>query len=191
MCHCEERSDAAISGSAVAISPVAFPRCSRVLRDCHVGLRPPRNDKPLAFAILTMVCTSCRCTAGRGQPGPYNARLAASLNFTLRNIRHFQILAAVFGDIFLSSGEIIAEEEIKIERRFLRVLGMTLMRRRVSGVHRREPHHLRLVLAEALRARDGNLLSLERFQNVGLLRLVIGEPRLSLQVISNSGVSAI
>ena len=32
-------------GEAVAISPMAFPRSGRVLRDCHVGLRPPRNDK--------------------------------------------------------------------------------------------------------------------------------------------------
>ena len=31
-------------GEAVAISPMAFPRSGRVLRDCHVGLRPPRND---------------------------------------------------------------------------------------------------------------------------------------------------
>ena len=74
-------------GKAVAISPVAFPRCSRVLRDCHVGLRPPRNDKPLAFTILTMVCTSCRCTAGRGQPGPYNAWPKARELFIL----HFSV----------------------------------------------------------------------------------------------------
>ena len=31
-------------GKAVTISPMAFPRSSRVLRDCHVGLWPPRND---------------------------------------------------------------------------------------------------------------------------------------------------
>ena len=76
-------------GKAVAISPVTFPRCSRVLRDCHVGLRPPRNDKPLAFAILTMVCTSCRCTAGRGQPGPYNAWPKARELFIL----HFSVFS--------------------------------------------------------------------------------------------------
>ena len=76
-------------GKAVAISPVAFPRCSRVLRDCHVGLRPPRNDKPLAFAILTMVCTSCRCTAGREQPGPYNAWPKARELFIL----HFSVFS--------------------------------------------------------------------------------------------------
>ena len=25
-------------------------------RDCHVGLRPPRNDKPLVSTILTTAC---------------------------------------------------------------------------------------------------------------------------------------
>ena len=57
-------------GKAVAVSPVAFPRCGRVLRDCHVGLRPPRNDKSKAFAILTVACTDCKCVAGRGMPLP-------------------------------------------------------------------------------------------------------------------------
>ena len=121
-------------GKAVTISPMAFPRCGRVRRDCtpralpraarsgrHVGLRPPRNDKsgafpfyrfpvrigslppggacpspttagsgrqclpeiatgakrprndkPLAFTILTIACLLCRCAAGRGVPLPYN-----------------------------------------------------------------------------------------------------------------------
>ena len=26
----------------------------------------------VVFAILTVVCTDCKCVAGRGQPGPYN-----------------------------------------------------------------------------------------------------------------------
>ena len=26
----------------------------------------------VVFAILTAVCTDCKCVAGRGQPGPYN-----------------------------------------------------------------------------------------------------------------------
>ena len=30
---------------AVTISPMASPRFGRVLRDCRVGLRPPRNDR--------------------------------------------------------------------------------------------------------------------------------------------------
>ena len=40
-------------------------------RDCHVGLRPPRNDKPLVSTILTAACTGCKCAAGRGMPLPY------------------------------------------------------------------------------------------------------------------------
>ena len=53
-------------------TPRALPRASRSGR--HVGLWPPRNDKPLAFAILTTACLLRRCGAGRGQPGPYKAR---------------------------------------------------------------------------------------------------------------------
>ena len=41
-------------------------------RDCHVGLRPPRNDNSGAFTILTMACTSREYRAGRGMPLPYN-----------------------------------------------------------------------------------------------------------------------
>ena len=41
-------------------------------RDCHVGLRPPRNDNSGAFTILTAVCTDCKCVPGRGMPLPYN-----------------------------------------------------------------------------------------------------------------------
>ena len=33
----------------------------------------PRNDKPLAFAILTAACFLRRCSAGRGMPLPYKA----------------------------------------------------------------------------------------------------------------------
>ena len=43
-------------------------------RDCHVGRWPPRNDKPLVFAILTAVCTDCKCVAGSGMPLPYKGR---------------------------------------------------------------------------------------------------------------------
>ena len=32
----------------------------------------PRNDKPLAFTILTIACLLCRCAAGSGMPLPYN-----------------------------------------------------------------------------------------------------------------------
>ncbi len=43
-----------------------------VLRDCHVGLRPPRNDKPSAFAVLLTACLLHQCSAGPGCPLPYS-----------------------------------------------------------------------------------------------------------------------
>ena len=46
-------------------------------RDCHVGLRPPRNDNSEVHTILTMACTDRQHCAGHGCPLPYNARLAA------------------------------------------------------------------------------------------------------------------
>ena len=59
-------------------TPRALPRASRSGR--HVGLWPPRNDKSGAFAILTAVCTGCKCIAGPGCPLPYNAQTAALHN---------------------------------------------------------------------------------------------------------------
>ena len=59
-------------------TPRALPRASRSGR--HVGLWPPRNDKSGAFAILTAVCTGCRCVAGPGCPLAYNAQTAALHN---------------------------------------------------------------------------------------------------------------
>ena len=59
-------------------TPRALPRASRSGR--HVGLWPPRNDKSGAFAILTAVCTGCKCVAGPGCPLPYNAQTAALHN---------------------------------------------------------------------------------------------------------------
>ena len=59
-------------GKAVTISPIVFLGSGSVLRDCHVGRWPPRNDKSEAFAILTVACTDCKCAAGPGCPLPYN-----------------------------------------------------------------------------------------------------------------------
>ena len=63
-------------------------------RDCHVGLRPPRNDKLGAFTILTMACTVRRYRAGPGCPLPYNARpetfrLPHALQYSARNVAFF------------------------------------------------------------------------------------------------------
>ena len=60
-------------GKAVTISPMAFPRCGRVRRDCtpralpraarsgrHVGLRPPRNDKSGGIVPLNLCRDHCQ-----------------------------------------------------------------------------------------------------------------------------------
>ncbi len=39
-------------------------------RDCHVGRWPPRNDKPLAFTVLSIACTGRQHCAGPGCPLP-------------------------------------------------------------------------------------------------------------------------
>ena len=44
-CHSRGAKRRGNLGEAVAISPMAFLRSDRLLRDCHVGLWPPRNDK--------------------------------------------------------------------------------------------------------------------------------------------------
>ena len=48
-------------GKAVTISPMAFPRSSRVLRDCHVGLWPPRNDKSGSWSARRKCSKTCNC----------------------------------------------------------------------------------------------------------------------------------
>ena len=39
---------------------------------CEIATAPsgPRNDKSLAFTVLTKACTGCKCSAGRGMPLP-------------------------------------------------------------------------------------------------------------------------
>ena len=71
-------------------TPRALPRASRSGR--HVGLWPPRNDKSGAFAILTAVCTGCKCIAGRGMPLPYSARPEVCVFFIL----HFSVFSIHF-----------------------------------------------------------------------------------------------
>ena len=54
-------------------------------RDCHVGLRPPRNDCSGAVTILMVACTGCKCAAGPGCPLPYNARPKACVFFIFQS----------------------------------------------------------------------------------------------------------
>ena len=60
--------------------------------------------------------------------------------------------------------EIIAEEQIEHLLRQRDVLGHDLDEPPCGGVHRRHPHHLRVVLTETLGAVDRDLLALEYFR---------------------------
>ena len=78
ICSCQWRS---LSAATDAIGFYVFigTLCELEVpsRDCHVGLRPPRNDKPLAFIVLSIACTGRQHCAGPGCPLPYNAFPAA------------------------------------------------------------------------------------------------------------------
>ena len=78
----------------------------------------------------------------------------------------------------LAALQIVAEEQIEYLRGRLRVLGHDLDETARFGVHGRQPHHLRVVLAEALGAVDLIALALKRFHDVVLLLVGVGEPRL-------------
>ena len=63
-------------GKAVSFSPMAFLRSGYDLRDCHVGLWPPRNDKLGGLAPLNCCCTTCNClrrsgSAAAAEPSKY------------------------------------------------------------------------------------------------------------------------
>ena len=111
-CHCEERSDVAISQYPAA-SWESYRRKRNCLPEIATAPLGPRNDKPEGIAPMNLcrkhcqpawrslpargtplqtqsVCTtlsilnvSCKRCAGRGMPRPYNARLAALQHFPL------------------------------------------------------------------------------------------------------------
>ena len=76
-CHCEERSDVAISQYPAA-SWESYQQKRNCLPEIATGAERPRNDKSGAIAFLTLARTSRRCSVGRGMPLPYNARQKAS-----------------------------------------------------------------------------------------------------------------
>ena len=82
-------------GEAVAISPMAFPRSGRVLRDCHVGLRPPRNDKSGGQQRFN----GGRYGSGRAFPRLPRARsaLAMTNQRTLRHRKNTAHAASLYG----------------------------------------------------------------------------------------------
>ena len=91
-CHCEEQSDVAISQYPAA-SWESYRRkrsCLPEIATSAFGLLAMTNRG--AFAILTAVCTGCKCIAGRGMPLPYSARPEVCVFFIL----HFSVFSIHF-----------------------------------------------------------------------------------------------
>ena len=82
-------------GEAVAISPMAFLRSDRLLRDCHVGLWPPRNDKYGGQHRFN----GGRYGSGRAFPRLPRARsaLAMTNQRTLRHRKNTAYTASLYG----------------------------------------------------------------------------------------------
>ena len=72
ICHCEEAAGRRGNlGKAVTILPGLS--CDPAgYCEIATGAKRPRNDKSLAFTVLTKACTGRKCSAGRGMPLPYN-----------------------------------------------------------------------------------------------------------------------
>ena len=72
---------------------VACTDC-KCLPEIATGAKRPRNDKSIAFSILTVAGTNRLCCAGPGCPLPYNARpetfrLPQALQYSARNVAFF------------------------------------------------------------------------------------------------------
>ena len=71
ICHCEERSDVAIS-QYPAGSQEGYRRNRNCLPEIATAPSGPRNDKSGAITVLSSTCASCQRAAGSGMPLPYN-----------------------------------------------------------------------------------------------------------------------
>ena len=99
-------------GKAVAIWPIAFPRFSRVLRDCtpralprasrsgrHVGLWPPRNDKLGGVAPMNLcqqILPACKALPERRYIFLSRSRRRYRRNRSVRFYRHLVRTGSAF-----------------------------------------------------------------------------------------------
>ena len=60
-CHCEAPKGPWQSHAPDSEFAEACLLSNWFLRDCHVGLRPPRNDKPVCFTSPNYYCNTCDC----------------------------------------------------------------------------------------------------------------------------------
>ena len=71
ICSCQWRSLTAAT-DAIGLYVLSAAGTNRqCLPEIATGEKRPRNDKPLAFTVLTKACTGCKCSTGRGMPRPY------------------------------------------------------------------------------------------------------------------------
>ena len=80
MCHCEAPKGPWQSHAPDSEFAEACLLSNWFLRDCHVGLRPPRNDKPVCFTPPNYYCNTCDCPwrslPVKGTPHPYGGKAA-------------------------------------------------------------------------------------------------------------------
>ena len=68
----------------------------------------------------------------------------------LRHVELIEVFIAVFGDVVLAALKIVAQQQVEDLLRPLDVLGHDLDETARFGIHRRHPHHLRVVLTKTL-----------------------------------------
>ena len=94
ICSCQWRSlTAATDAIGLYVLSAAGTDC-KCLPEIATGAKRPRNDKSIAFSILTVAGTNRLCCAGPGCPLPYNARpetfcLPQALQYSARNVAFF------------------------------------------------------------------------------------------------------
>ena len=171
-CHCEappRRGRGALSaqreevplgcnlGKAVTFSP--GPSCyPTVYCEIATGAKRPRNDKPLAFTVLSTACISRQHCAGRGQPGPYNGRSSAPPFFFYfsTNARRCQPGGhkfSILSHVFRPGGNTIAEK---------RRCHAKLCLRHAAVLRRGRPRGPRRAARRARAARHGPLFCRKR-----------------------------
>ena len=74
--------------------------------------------------------------------------------------------------MLFSAGEIVAEQKIENARRFVGVLGHDADEPPGLGVHCGEPHHLRVVFAQALGALEIVFFLADPAEDISLFRLM-------------------
>ena len=95
-----------------------------------------------------------------------------------RNIRQVQEAVAFVGDVLLPALEVVPLQELEHVVGGLRVGGHDLDEPPGLRVHGGQPHHVRVVLAQALGAVYLDLLALQLLDDLALLLLGVGEPGL-------------